>query len=81
MDYKLEEEKTHLEQLTDDTSKETQMETSNCADDKDSYLNRDEFSSEHFKLEIKNLPKNFGFGVKENRCFYFKIWIFVVNLI
>jgi hypothetical protein len=31
--------------------------------DKDSYLNRDEYTSEHFKLEIKNLPKNFGFGV------------------
>ena len=31
--------------------------------DKDSYLKRDEFSSEHFKLEVRNLPKNFGFGV------------------
>ena len=34
--------------------------------DKDSYLNRDEYTSEHFKLEIKNLPKNFGFGVSQN---------------
>ena len=32
--------------------------------DKDSYLNRDDFTSEHFKVEIRNLPKNFGFGVK-----------------
>ncbi len=26
------------------------------------YLDRGEFSSEIFKLEVKNLPKNFGFG-------------------
>lgn len=28
-----------------------------------SYLNRGEYSSELFKLEVKNLPTNFGFGV------------------
>lgn len=33
-----------------------------------SYLNRDTFSSEFFKLEVKNLPKSFGFGVI---CFLF----------
>ena len=27
------------------------------------YLNRNEFSSENFKIEIKNLPKYFGVGV------------------
>lgn len=30
----------------------------------DCYLNRGEFTSELFKLELKNLPKNFGFGVR-----------------
>lgn len=29
----------------------------------DSYLNRNEYTSEKYKLEIKNLPKNFGFAV------------------
>ena len=29
----------------------------------DSYLNRNEFSSERYKIELKNLPKNFGFSV------------------
>lgn len=28
------------------------------------YLNRDEFSSENFKIEIQNLPKYFGVGVR-----------------
>ena len=28
----------------------------------DSYLKRDEFSSERYKIELKNLPKNFGFS-------------------
>ena len=30
----------------------------------DSYLNRNEYSSERFKIELKNLPKNFGFSVR-----------------
>lgn len=30
--------------------------------DQDSYLKRDEYSSERFKIEIKNLPKFFGFA-------------------
>jgi hypothetical protein len=49
---------------TEDKSEINKSNDSNQFDDKDSYLNREEFSSEHFKLEIKNLPKNFGFGVK-----------------
>jgi hypothetical protein len=27
------------------------------------YLDRDEYTSERFKLELNNLPKYFGFGV------------------
>jgi hypothetical protein len=38
------------------------------------YLNRNEFSSENFKIEIKNLPKYFGVGVIYIqlllKCFY-----------
>jgi len=30
--------------------------------DADSYLNRDEFTSERYKIEIQNLPRIFGFG-------------------
>jgi tRNA (uracil-5-)-methyltransferase len=46
------------------------IDTNKISDDKeeianlppDSYLKRDEFSSERYKIELKNLPKNFGFS-------------------
>lgn len=31
--------------------------------DEESNLNRGEYSSEFYKIELKNLPKSFGFGV------------------
>lgn len=33
------------------------------------YLARDEYTSERFKLELNNLPKYFGFGVRSNEFF------------
>jgi len=51
-----------------DNNDENEVSNVKEASDKDSYLNRDDFSSEHFKLEIRNLPKNFGFG--EMRKFF-----------
>lgn len=35
------------------------------------YLARDEYTSERFKLELNNLPKYFGFGVRSNEFFQF----------
>jgi hypothetical protein len=32
--------------------------------DEGSNLNRGEYSSEFYKIELKNLPKSFGFGVR-----------------
>ena len=32
-------------------------------ENEDTNKNQNELSSEHFKLEVKNLPKGFGFGV------------------
>lgn len=41
--------------------------TENAKDDCDpyAYLNRGEFSSENYKIEVKNMPKFYGISVKK----------------
>ena len=53
---KNESEKIDEENIAEEQNEEVQVDT-------DSYLNRDEFTSERFKIEIQNLPKHFGFAV------------------
>ena len=50
----------------DETEKDETVgdEESKVGANSDCYLNREEYSSKRFKLEIKNLPKSFGFGVR-----------------
>lgn len=51
--------------MEDTSNKEAENSSTVVVDSNpDSYLNRGEFSSEIFKIELKNLPKNFGFGVR-----------------
>ena len=51
-----------LTTTTATTTTETSVESENV--DVDQKNNSEELSSEHFKIELKNLPPNFGFGVK-----------------
>ena len=44
-------------------------ETNGKDEEANSYLNRGEYSSENYKIEIKNLPKYFGFGVNVKNLF------------
>ena len=55
----VEDQKVGEEKVEEADDTETKKDTAS-----DSYLNREEYSSERFKLEIRNLPKSFGFGVK-----------------
>ncbi len=48
------------EYIQEDSAQNNENKTDNTDQ---AYLSRGEYSSELFKLEIKNLPKNFGFGV------------------
>jgi hypothetical protein len=52
-------------EVTADENKQTTDEKPSEVATDQAYLNRGEYSSELYKLEIKNLPKNFGFGVSE----------------
>jgi hypothetical protein len=42
----------------------------NLEDDPYAYLDRSDFSSEKFKIEIKNLPKIYGINVREMRVVF-----------
>ena len=64
---------------SDETKKEAESEIAIDADagkegaasgdiDPYAYLNRTEFTSERFKIEILNLPKRFGIGVRFSDC-------------
>lgn len=38
------------------------------------YLNRREFTSENFKIELKNLPKYFGVTVRNTKLLFWKTY-------
>lgn len=42
-------------------------------DDPYAYLDRGDFTSENFKIEIKNLPKYYGINVNSTRPVYVRI--------
>lgn len=53
----------NLEEVSSESPEESKEEDENAEkNDPYAYLNRDEFSSENFKIEIQNLPKYFGVG-------------------
>jgi len=55
----------NLEEVSSESPEESKEEDENAEkNDPYAYLNRDEFSSENFKIEIQNLPKYFGVGVR-----------------
>ena len=49
---------------TEDAGADKDAEAAEEGKDPNCYLNREAYSSERFKLEIRNLPKSFGFGVR-----------------
>lgn len=69
------------ENQIESVKKEYQMESvttndkpeSMAKEDPFAYLDRDDFTSEKYKIEIRNLPKHYGIAVSKKTIFYFKL--------
>lgn len=66
MDSSVKEEAVDLsvkEETVDSSVKEETMDSKKDGKNPYAYLNRNEFTSEKFKIEVSGLPRNYGFSV------------------